>query len=230
MIRQNGFFSGVVMVAGIGLLTGCGTAPQVENTYIGDSKESIYRTVEKSQTVYRNEQAELVNLFDHAKDRTGFKGNMMHLVLKPGTELKPSPAKNPEIIYAAKGTGMAKLNGVAYILQEGTGLYIPQGSSLELLNNSKAELKIMVICHDVPELKWAATEKPLEFKTGKETIETMTADKKAGKDNTNALLNKEDAELIPNVPGTFTKPQIQPQVLTPKEQKVNTLVEEGFVK
>ena len=222
MTKYSLCWSGIAAVAGMSLLAGCNSAPEPESTYAGDSKESIYRTVEKADSVYRSEQAECVALFDHIKDRTGFQGSMMHVVLKAGNSLTPWQAKDPQIIYTAKGTGMVKLNSTAFILQEGTGLYVPKDFQVEISNNSKADLKVMILCHNVPNLKWAAPEPPVTFQPAKTTAETLG--KVDPKDN--KMVN----QLVPDNPGTFTPPDIQPQTLTPNEQKVNTLSQEGFTK
>ncbi len=223
---------GLPALAGIGLLAGCSSAPGVENTYAQtNSTESIYRTIEKAEKVYRSEQAECVTLFNHAKDRTSFNGNMMHVTLKAGNSIAPTLAKEAQIVYTAKGTGMIKLNNVAIILQEGSGLYIPKGTTVEVLNNSSSELKIMVLCHEVPDLKWNNPEPPLAFQTGSEQVETATAPSNAPTEKKDKKANDKDYDnLVPDVPGNFKQPDIKPETLTPDEKKVNTLLEEGFQK
>ncbi|MDD3118899.1 MAG: AraC family ligand binding domain-containing protein [Victivallales bacterium] len=221
MTRRELVWNGIAATAIIGLAAGCNSIPpQVENTYADNCKESIYRTVEKADSVYRDEQAECVTLFNNAKDHTGFQSSMMHVVLKAGKSLAPWTTQTPLIIYTAKGSGMVKLNRTAYILQEGTGIYAPPNFQVELINNSKAELKLMMLCRNVPNLKWVTPEPPVTFHAGKNAVENLGQD--------DAKANQEVNQVVPDKSATMAQPNNQPQKLTAGEKEVKTLSQEKF--
>lgn len=222
MAKSLNFFGSMTAVAGLGLLTGCST-PQVTNDYAPGGGESIFRTVDKSESLYRSEQAECVALFNHNKDQTGFNGSMLHVTIKPGSEIPSRIAPDSEIIYAAKGSGMAKLNGVAFILTEGAGLYVPKGSTLVVVNNGQGDLKIMALCRQIPNIKWTSPVKPLVFDT--KSAGQQSAAQTMGKSEKDKTIYN---ELIPPVPEKLSNDKIKAETLTPDENRINTLSGEGF--
>lgn len=197
---------GMAVLAGAGLLSGgCKTDLQ-QAQQIAD--KPIYRVFERVNKAEKSNSAECLRLFDQKKDKTNL-SSMAQVNLNPGVAVEARILTTAEIYYVVSGAGMVEVNGAAYVLRENSGIYIPAGSKLSMLNNGSQPFKCLVIAKTLP---WI---------DGKTMPRTMVFDKNAAKEGESRTY--EEIVGSSNQPQSLAPETLKTTRLTPSEAKVKTL-------
>ena len=209
--------AGLAALAGTSMLAGgCSSTQPASGTAAAatpaGSNKPVYRVFEKGNQIESSDQAECLRLFDHRKDNIELNSSMAQIQLKAGAALKQRLAPVSELYYVFAGAGMITINGVAYVLRENSGVYVPANSQVTLLNNGNKPFKCLIIAKTLPWLDGQPLQKPLTFDK---------ADPKMGESKTYQEIVGEQPQNMAPTPLTTT-------TLTPSEAKVDTLTQEKF--
>lgn len=198
--------TGILSLAGAALIIGGCQSNELQQAQQMANKP-LYRVFEKSNKIEASEKAECIRLFDHNVDGIDMKTSMAQIHLKPGAELKQRVATSAEIFYVISGAGMIKINGIAYVLRENSGIYIPAGGHIMLLNNGSKPLKCLLVS------------KSLSWMDGKSMPQPLTFDKNAPKTGESKTYD----EIVGTQPQWLQPQPLETTTLSPKEEKVKTL-------
>lgn len=201
---KNLLFTGLAAAGATVLLSGCfsgATEPSAA------CSKPLFKDLEKADVLIRNDKQECLELFNPERDNTV--GHLVHMTLKPGKTLNSRTSEAPEILFVTEGSGMIKINGVAYILRKNLGVYIPEGSTVQLINNSREDIMFMSVSKKLDNI---SVSQPMVF------------DKNAPKEGESQSYK----EVIGSKPLNIDKTKAKTETLSPSESKVKTLSEEGY--
>lgn len=147
------------------LLAGCASKNNpVEPVCLKEAAgQPLFKHFEKNQVLIRNDQLECMQIFSPENDKVDVDRHMLQLNVNSGVSLEPRVTTDSEVLYVAKGSGMIKINSVAYVLQEHSGIYIPKGSKVEIINNSKQPMKCLVIVKSLAGINSETLKNPMTF-------------------------------------------------------------------
>jgi mannose-6-phosphate isomerase-like protein (cupin superfamily) len=95
----------------------------------------------------------VIDVKDAAKENTDFrkvlftaaKSQLVIMSLLPGEEIGPEIHDGDQVLYAAKGTGIAVINGTEVSFDKGTIFCVPAGMRHNVINRGDRPLKLFTI-------------------------------------------------------------------------------------
>ncbi len=200
MIMKHLFFTALAAAGATILLSGCFSGSS-------NTPRPVFKDLEKADVLIKNDKQECLELFNPKRDHTS--SHLVHMTLKPGKALKSRTSQSPEVLFVTEGSGMINIDSVAYILKKNLGIYIPEGSTIQLTNNSKKNITFMIVTKKLESL---SASKPVVF------------DKNAPKSGESQSYK----EVISSEPLNINSSKEKSETLSPSESKVKTLSEEGY--
>jgi len=196
--------AGMAIVVSAGLLSsGCRSNKA--------STEPIYSVYAASDQIENTNKSECLRMFDGQKAKTS---GMADMTVAGGVQMPPRMLGDVgEIYYVASGSGMWTVNGTAFIVRDGAGLYVPRHSRLVIYNNGKEPLKCLMIAKSLAWIGNSVLDQPMAF------------DKREP-----SYASKNYKDEVGTKPMAMGQQELKTTSLSPNEAKVNTLQEEGYGK
>lgn len=123
---------------------GCASGPDVRPARIGERRVLI-KTVTSARKIPLSADRVIYEIFHPNNDPVSAKVSLACSVVRPGGKSEPHRLSFVEIQYVLQGRGVLTIDGTPHRVQQGQAIYIPAGSTQQVVNDGQVDLRVLAI-------------------------------------------------------------------------------------